>query len=133
MFFSSCGPCFEHENCMSYGKFILGFGFILPLICICTSSILIVRKLRQHTQLQIGINMNKDLAAEREKKVTKMVFLMVFAFLGAWSGYALLCILRIFGIHSSDIAFGLVMFAAKTGGWLNTFVFIFMNTQVSKI
>ena len=85
----------------------------------------------QHTKLQIGIKMNKDLVEEREKKVTKMVFLMVFAFIGAWSGYALLCILRLFGIHSSDIAFGLVMFAAKSGGWLNTLVFIFMNTQVS--
>ena len=85
----------------------------------------------QHTKLQIGIKMNKDLVEEREKKVTKMVFLMVFAFIGAWSGYALLCILRLFGIHSSDIAFGLVMFAAKSGGWLNTLVFIFMNTQVN--
>ena len=85
----------------------------------------------QHTKLQIGIKMNKDLVEEREKKVTKMVFLMVFAFIGAWSGYAFLCILRLFGVHSSDIAFGLVMFAAKSGGWLNTLVFIFMNTQVS--
>ena len=162
----SCGPCFEHENCLTYAIFILGMGFIFPLSCISTASYLIVIKLRQvpnfynlkfefhkldssdpkikifhlnllcpffslqHTKLQIGINMNKDLVEEREKKVTKMVFLMVFAFIGAWSGYALLCILRLFGIHSSDIAFGLVMFAAKSGGWLNTLVFIFMNTQV---
>jgi len=125
----SCGPCFEHENCLTYAIFILGMGFIFPLSCISTASYLIVIKLRQHTKLQIGINMNKDLVEEREKKVTKMVFLMVFAFIGAWSGYALLCILRLFGIHSSDIAFGLVMFAAKSGGWLNTLVFIFMNTQ----
>ena len=77
------------------------------------------------------MNMNKDLAEKREKKVTKMVFLMVFAFIGAWSGYAFLCILRLLGVHSSELAFGLVMFAAKSGGWLNTLVFIFMNTQVS--
>jgi len=76
--------------------------------------------------------MNKDLAEKREKKVTKMVFLMVFAFIGAWSGYAFLCILRLLGVHSSELAFGLVMFAAKSGGWLNTLVFIFMNTQFRK-
>ena len=76
--------------------------------------------------------MDKDLVAERERKVTMMVFLMVFAFLGAWSGYALLCILRLFGIYSPDYAVGIAMMAAKAGGWLNTIVFIFMNTQVSK-
>ena len=85
----------------------------------------------QHTQLQVGIS--KDLVAERERKVTKMVFLMVFAFLGAWSGYAILCILRLFGIHSPDFAIGIAMMLAKAGGWLNTIVFIFMNTQVSSM
>ena len=43
----SCGPCFEHENCLTYAIFILGMGFIFPLSCISTASYLIVIKLRQ--------------------------------------------------------------------------------------
>ena len=79
------------------------------------------------------MNKDKDVAVERERKVTMMVFIMALAFLGPWSGYAILCVLRLFGIHSNDYAVGVAMMAAKAGGWLNAIVFIFMNTQVSTL
>ena len=52
-------------------------------------------------------------------------------FLGSWFGYALICILRVlFGIESSDLAIGLAMMVAKMGGWNNTVIFIFLNSDV---
>ena len=60
-----------------------------------------------------------------------MVLLMIFAFLGSWSGYAILCILRLFGINSSDYAIGFAMMFAKMGGWNNTVIFIFVNPEVT--
>ena len=61
-----------------------------------------------------------------------MVFLMVLAFILAWTGYALVCILRLLHQTVSDTAVAWAMLLAKNGGWLNAIVFVFMNKQVCR-
>ena len=63
--------------------------------------------------------------------MTKMIFLMVLAFVAAWSGYAILSIIRLYGSGFSDYLIGFVMMIAKSGASLNTFVFILMNQEVN--
>ena len=76
------------------------------------------------------LNKKKASIMEREKRVTKMVYLMIFAFLGPWSGYAILAVVRLVGYSFSDYLIGIIMMIAKSGAWLNTTVFIIMNQQV---
>ena len=76
------------------------------------------------------LNKKKASIMEREKRVTKMVYLMIFAFLGPWSGYAILAVVRLVGYPFSDYLIGIIMMIAKSGAWLNTTVFIIMNQQV---
>ena len=78
------------------------------------------------------LNKKKASIMEREKRVTKMVYLMIFAFLGPWSGYAILAVVRLVGYSFSDYLIGIIMMIAKSGAWLNTTVFIIMNQQVIK-
>ena len=85
-----------------------------------------------HTQIQSAHGQNKESAHKRERKVTCMVFLMVLAFILAWTGYALVCILRLLHQTVSDTAVAWAMLLAKNGGWLNAIVFVFMNKQVCR-
>lgn len=119
------------EACFDYARYILLFGFAVPLTCVIVSSVLIIFKIKQHSKVQAALKVKKQQISERERKVTMMVLLMVFAFLLSWSGYAACCILRLFGIAINDwgIAFALLM--AKTGGWNNTVIFIFLNPDVN--
>ena len=56
---------------------------------------------------------------------------MIVAFLGAWSGYAILGIIRIHGYADfSDYLIGAAMMLAKSGAWTNTIIFIWMNQEV---
>ena len=45
--FKSCGPCFEHDNCMDYGKYLLILGFLVPLAIMIISGYVIITKLRE--------------------------------------------------------------------------------------
>ena len=76
------------------------------------------------------MNMKSNVISSRERKVTLMVFLMVIAFVGAWSGYGILCILRLIGIDFPPLSIGISMLIAKTGACLNPIIFIFLNNQV---
>jgi len=73
--------------------------------------------------------MKSQVISSRERKVTLMVFLMVAAFVGAWSGYGTLCILRLVGLEFSSLSIGISMLIAKTGACLNPVIFIFLNNQ----
>ena len=145
----SCGPCFEHENCFAYGKFLLVFGFLVPLGIMVFSGFNIVLKLKevkinlfstlskvlsfqfQHTKIQETLNQDNMAVTNREKRVTQMILLMIVAFLTAWSPYALLCILRLSGHSYPDYAVCIAMMAAKMGAWMDTTVFILLNPSVS--
>ena len=77
------------------------------------------------------LNKKKASILARERRVTKMIFLMIVAFLGAWSGYAILGIIRIHGYADfSDYLIGVAMMLAKCGAWTNTIIFIWMNQEV---
>ena len=119
------------EACFDFARYIFTFGFAIPLSLIIGSAFLILVKLKEHSKVQANLNVKKDLIASRERKVTMMVLLMVFAFLLSWSGYATICILRLLGIQTSDYGIGMALLFAKTGGWTNTIVFIFLNPDVS--
>ena len=84
----------------------------------------------KHSKKQAGMNMKSQVISSRERKVTLMVFLMVAAFVGAWSGYGTLCILRLVGLEFTPLSIGISMLIAKTGACLNPIIFIFLNNQV---
>ena len=81
---------------------------------------------------EVAAQLNKKKASilAREKRVTKMIFLMVFAFMSAWSGYAILSLLRLHGSGFSDYVIGIVMIMAKSGACLNIVIFILMHQEV---
>ena len=62
-----------------------------------------------------------------------MVLLQITSFLTAWTAYALVCFLRLMGIHILPMAVAAAMLLAKMGGLLNAIVLVFMNEQVSKL
>ena len=76
------------------------------------------------------MNKNLEVVHKRERKVTCMVMLMVTSFLVAWSGYALVCFLRLMGVQVSPMAVAVAMLLAKVSGLGNAIVFVFMNVQV---
>ena len=80
--------------------------------------------------MQVSLPRMKHVIAKREKKVTLMVFLMVMAFVGAWTPYATIAILRIWGIDIADYGVVAAMMVSKLASWGNTLVLIFLNREV---
>ena len=70
---------------------------------------------------------------KRERRVTLMILAMLVAYLGTWTPYAVICILRICGFHLPPLLDAYALLTAKTSGAINPFIFIFMNTSVSAI
>ena len=68
---------------------------------------------------------------KRERRVTLMILAMLVAYLGTWTPYAVICILRMCGFHLSPLMDGYALLTAKTSGAINPFIFIFMNKSVS--
>ena len=68
---------------------------------------------------------------KRERRVTVMILAMLAAYLGAWTPYAVICILRICRFHLPPLLDAYALLTAKTAGAINPFIFIFMNTSVS--
>ena len=146
--FYSCSVAFDNPKHISYSWYILIVGFILPLVIILMTSIFILVRVKQvlnyhfikcipefysffqHSKRQADMNMKPNAISSRERKVTLMVFLMVAAFVGAWSGYGTLCILRLIGLEFTELSIGISMLIAKTGACLNPIIFIFLNNQV---
>lgn len=126
----SCSPAFMDLKHRSYSWYILSLGFFLPVIVIGCSSYLIVIKLKNHgAQIKTNVNKNLEVVHRRERKVTFMVMLMITSFLFAWTGYALVCFLRLMGVQVSPMAVAVAMLLAKVSGLLNAIVFVFMNVQ----
>jgi len=129
----SCGPCFQDEKCFPYGIYILTLGYFLPLLVILSCGVLTLFKVKLASEVAEQLNKKKANIIAREKRVTKMIFLMIFAFVAAWTGYAILSIIRLSGSGFSDYLIGFVMMMAKTGAWLNTIIFILMNQEFRKV
>ena len=61
-----------------------------------------------------------------------MILTMVFFFFAAWFPYAMICLLRIFGIGYPDFYVAIAMMSAKSSAWTNTAIYIGMNYHVRK-
>ncbi|XP_076648106.1 parapinopsin-like [Halictus rubicundus] len=69
----------------SYIGFLFTFGLVIPVIIISTSYLAIIATLRK-------VRKRAGARGRREAKITKMVALMIMAFLLAWSPYAALAL-----------------------------------------
>ncbi|RLU18566.1 hypothetical protein DMN91_008923 [Ooceraea biroi] len=110
----------------TYIAFIFVLGFFLPVILISSSYCGIVRILR---------NMNKriSLSNRRETKVIRMVYLMILAFLIAWSPYAVLALAtQYFYARTSYIVAVLPCLLAKSSICYNPIIYACLNVQFSR-
>ncbi|XP_018395716.1 PREDICTED: rhodopsin-like [Cyphomyrmex costatus] len=107
----------------TYIGFLFIFGFFLPVIIITSSYYSIIKTLKK-----IG----KKIGARnrREKKVTKMVYLMILAFLIAWSPYAVLALAtQYFYVQTSHIIAVLPALLAKSSICYNPIIYASMTAQ----
>ncbi|KAL0117898.1 hypothetical protein PUN28_008936 [Cardiocondyla obscurior] len=106
----------------SYIGFLFTFGFFLPVIIIISSYYGIIRTLKKRGK-RIGKN-------KREKKVTKMVYLMILAFLIAWLPYAVLALAtQYFNVQPSQIVSVLPALLAKSSICYNPIIYATMTVQ----
>ena len=90
--------------------------------------------LLQHSQKQKSMNMNKASIMSRERKVTFLVLLLLFAFMVAWAPYATICLLRLIqGIKPTPATVAISMLCAKTSACINPIIFTLFNAQVNQL
>ncbi len=118
------------EACVDYAKFILTLGFCIPFSVILFCSFSILLRLRQLAKVRKMMKVDKNQVDDRERKVTYMILLMILAFFISWFFYALVCIMRVFGLDCPDYLVGLAVVSAKTGPWTNSIIFIFLQKDV---
>lgn len=131
----SCAPCFQDPRYQDYSIYILVGGFIIPTSIVLASSFFTVLRLRQLGKMQDYLRkkkINKIILSSSEKRATVMVIVMVFSFFAAWTGYSLICLLRIFGVDYPDYMVAIAMMTAKSSAWTNTLIYIGMNKPVRK-
>ncbi|KYN15098.1 Green-sensitive opsin, partial [Trachymyrmex cornetzi] len=123
----SCSVSWEIHDPDTHNDTYIGFlfivGFFLPVMIIVSSYYGIIRTLRK-----IG----KRIGARnrREKKVTKMVYLMIFAFLIAWLPYAVFALAtQYFYVQTSHILAVLPALLAKSSICYNPIIYASMTAQ----
>ncbi|XP_024873502.1 green-sensitive opsin-like [Temnothorax curvispinosus] len=127
----SCSVSWEIHDPETHNDIYIGFlflfGFFLPVIIIISSYCGIIKTLKK-----IG----KRISAKnrREKKVTKMVYLMILAFLIAWSPYAVLALAtQYFNVQPSHIVAVLPALLAKSSICYNPIIYATMTAQFPNI
>ncbi|XP_071555730.1 rhodopsin [Temnothorax nylanderi] len=111
----------------TYIGFLFIFGFFLPIIIIISSYCGIIKTLKK-----IGKRINTK--NRREKKVTKMVYLMILAFLIAWLPYAVLALAtQYFNVQPSHIIAVLPALLAKSSICYNPIIYATMSAQFPNI
>ncbi|KAL6267447.1 hypothetical protein P5V15_000523 [Pogonomyrmex californicus] len=123
----SCSVSWElHDSEMhndSYIGFLFVVGFFLPVIIIISCYCGMIKNLKK-IRKRIG---SKN---RREKKVTKMVYLMILAFLIAWSPYAILALAtQYFYVQTSRIVAVLPALLAKSSICYNPIIYAIMTVQ----
>ncbi|XP_074041290.1 pinopsin [Leptinotarsa decemlineata] len=126
----SCSVNWEEQsaNAMSYILFLFAFGLVLPLIVILFSYAHIIITMRQSK-----IHMGQTTKAEG--RVAYMVFLMIVAFIVAWSPYAISALLVQF-VDSSFIspAAGVApALLAKSSICYNPIIYVGLNSQFRQV
>nr|XP_012223776.1 PREDICTED: green-sensitive opsin-like [Linepithema humile] len=109
----------------TYIGFLFTFGFFFPLAIIISSYCGILTTLKKIRQ-RIGEN------TKREAKITKMVYLMILAFLFAWSPYAILALLVFFNVQVSYVAAMMPALLAKSSICYNPIIYTSMNIQFTR-
>ena len=75
----------------------------------------------------------KTLKNVKEESVTKMIFTMLVAFMGAWTPYAISCILRMYHLNLPPHFDAIALITAKASGAINPFIFVMHDEVLSKI
>ncbi|XP_011859706.1 PREDICTED: green-sensitive opsin-like isoform X1 [Vollenhovia emeryi] len=111
----------------TYIGFLFVFGFFLPIIIITSSYCGIIKTLKNTGKLIGARN-------RREKKVTRMVYLMILAFLIAWLPYAVLALAtQYFNVQPSHTVALLPALFAKSSICYNPIIYAIMTVQFPKI
>ncbi|KAF7993395.1 hypothetical protein HCN44_007898 [Aphidius gifuensis] len=126
----SCSVSWEiHDSTThndSYIAFIFIFGLIIPLIIILSSYFGIIIKLKRVRQ-RIGSR------SKRELKVTKMIGIMITAFLIAWMPYAIFAIAaQYFHFQPSASIAILPSLLAKSSICYNPIIYAFLSSQFTQ-
>ncbi|XP_076395609.1 green-sensitive opsin isoform X2 [Megachile rotundata] len=107
----------------SYIGFIFTFGLVIPVLVITTSYVAIVLTLRK-------VRKRAGASGRREAKITKMVALMITAFLLAWSPYAALALAaQYFDAKPSASVAVLPALLAKSSICYNPIIYAGLNSQ----
>ncbi|XP_063818081.1 opsin-VA-like [Pseudophryne corroboree] len=101
--------------------------FVLPLMLIFVSYGKVMRKLRKVSDTQSRLGSTR----KPEKEVTRMVVIMILAFLICWSPYAAFSILVTANpsIELDPRLSAIPAFFAKTASMYNPVIYVFMNKQ----
>ncbi|XP_011176051.2 green-sensitive opsin isoform X1 [Solenopsis invicta] len=123
----SCSVSWEKHDPESHNDTYIGFlfifGFVCPVVIIASSYYGIIRTLKK-IRKRIGTK------NRREKKVTKMVYLMILAFLIAWSPYAVLALAtQYFYIQTSHLVAVLPTLLAKSSICYNPIIYASMTVH----
>ncbi|KAF5294265.1 hypothetical protein FQR65_LT10851 [Abscondita terminalis] len=122
----SCSVNWEDRsyNSKTYVIFLFIFGLIIPLLIISYSYINIIRKLQKKTTKSKQIK-------RREKRIASVIFLMITAFLIAWTPYAVMALLIQFGSENIITPSLTVIPAlmAKSSICYNPIIYVALNTQ----
>ncbi|XP_066588423.1 pinopsin-like isoform X2 [Prorops nasuta] len=123
----SCSVSWEvHDpatNSDSYIAFLFVFGLVIPVIVISASYASILRTLKK-------VKKRAGSRGRREAKVTKMVALMIIAFLVAWSPYATLALAaQYFHMKASPAVAILPALLAKSSICYNPVIYAGLNAQ----
>ncbi|KYN31400.1 Green-sensitive opsin [Trachymyrmex septentrionalis] len=123
----SCSVSWEIHDPDTHNDTYIGFlfivGFFLPVMIIVSSYCGIIKTLRK-------IGKRVGARNRREKKVTKMVYLMIFAFLIAWLPYAVLALAtQYFYVQASYILAVLPALLAKSSICYNPIIYASMTAQ----
>ncbi|XP_078033903.1 rhodopsin [Augochlora pura] len=113
----------EVTKSASYIGYIFIFGLAIPVIIISTSYLAIVATLRK-------VRKRAGARGRREAKITKMVALMITAFLLAWSPYAALALaVQYFDTKPSPSVAVLPALLAKSSICYNPIIYAGLNSQ----
>ncbi|XP_033336396.1 rhodopsin [Megalopta genalis] len=110
----------------SYIGYIFTVGLVIPVIIISASYLAIIAKLRK-------VRKRAGARGRREAKITKMIALMIIAFLVAWLPYATLALAaQYFDVKPSASLAVLPALLAKSSICYNPIIYVGLNNQFSR-
>ncbi|NP_001138950.1 c-opsin [Tribolium castaneum] len=123
----SCSVNWEEKspNSTSYILYLFAFGLFLPLVIITFSYVNIILTMRRNAAFRVGQ------VSKAENKVAYMIFIMIIAFLTAWSPYAIMALIVQFG-DAALVTPGMAVIPAllaKSSICYNPVIYIGLNAQ----